>query len=238
MKHIINIGDIFKTNSYGDIQIVERLEKGHFRVMFPDTGYTVTAHRGNIIAGKVRDHLKPFSNTITEWEDVNEERTANNGDKFIIVKKKSHRAIIKFLETNHMCEVYYENAMAGKLKDKYRKSVHGVGYLGYPENVPYLKRAKQLWQNMIKRCYCKADTRGYYGRAFVDERWHCFENFVSDMKLLDNFEGWLNSDQTGIKYNLDKDLKIIDNDTYSVETCSFVLESLNKGATSRNNYYR
>lgn len=237
MKHVINVGSIFQTNSYGAIRIVSKEAKGYFVVEFVDTGCVVKAHRGNIVAGKVRDTSRASSLTRS-WEDTNIVMQNNDGQEFTIVRSNAKKCVVVFSKTKHMREVYLDNAKAGKVADPYHKSFLGIGYLGEFTRWPYWKKAKQLWSNMMKRCYNPADTNGYFGRVHVDTRWHCFANFLEDLSKLEGFEGWLSSEQTGIKYNLDKDLRIPYSDVYSVETCSFVLESLNKGATSRNNYYR
>lgn len=238
MKYIIEIGSVFETNTYGNITILEKKEKGYFLVRFNDTGYTVTANRANIISGKVRDKTKTHHSVTTEWVDVNIDTVSNSGSPFVILQRMSKKAKIVFTETKHFCVVDYNNALQGKVKDPYSKSVYGVGYLGEKKNVAYIKQAKQLWNNMLKRCYSTVDEKGYRGEVFVDARWLCFSNFVDDLPKLENFDNWLTSKETGVKYNLDKDLIIPNNDTYSIESCSFVEESLNKGATSRNNYYR
>lgn len=237
MKNKIEIGDIFTTNTYGDIKILKKLEKGYFLVRFIDTGYEVTANRANIFAGKVRDKLKTH-HTVREWEDTHIEMVSNSGDKFTVVRRNSKKCIVVFEDTKYTTEAYWANVEKGKIIDPYKKTVLGIGYLGEFKKVSYWKKAKQLWQNMMKRCYNKNDSKGYYGKCFVDQRWHCFSNFLEDIKHLDNFEQWNNFDKTGVKYNLDKDLKIPGNNIYSKLHCSFQMESLNKGATSRNNYYR
>lgn len=237
MKHKIEIGMIFKTNSYGEIEIISRLEKGNFLVRFLSTGYECTAHRGNIVAGKVRDKLA-VSPTEVVGKVVNKLLVNNAGDEFLVIEQTNNKFTIKFIETGHVMKVYCNNALAGKVKDPYKKTFLGIGYMGKPRNVPYKKKVYQLWSNMMKRCYSEADDKGYFGKAFVDPRWHCFADFLEDVPSLQNFSRWLDAENTGIKYDLDKDLKIPGNNTYSLETCSFVEESLNKGATSRNNYYR
>lgn len=161
----------------------------------------------------------------------------NAGQNFEVVsefKKKrangkgSHTMwTILFEGTDTMMTVYKENALQGKVKDPYQVSVYGVGYLGFfTHSKPYWKKAKQLWRNMMKRCYCEEDSKGYYGTGVsVCKRWHDFSNFLEDVSKLDNFDKWL--ENTTI-YNLDKDLKIIGNKVYSRQACSFVHESLNK----------
>lgn len=167
----------------------------------------------------------------------------NNGLDFIVLdkylKKIGNRGYtmwkIQYLDSGYVCEVYESNAKNGKLKDPYSPSSYGVGYLGeFDKSSPYLNEAKQLWANMIKRCYCKKDEKGYFGRAFVDERWKCFANFLDDLPKLKNFNMWLKGKETGIKYNLDKDLMYQDNKVYSREACMFVTEYENKSAGARN----
>lgn len=237
MKHIIEVGKVFKTNSYGDIRIVERLEKGHFLVEFVDTGYRTTAHRGNIVAGKVRDYDKQ-SKVTTVWEDCNIPMVNNAGDHFTVVQKRSNRCVVLFRDTNYMTYAEWGNVVAGKITDPYKKTFLGVGYTGEYKVTPYWKKARQLWSNMMKRCYNPNDERGYFGRCFVDVRWHCFANFLEDLPNLYNFDKWVDYNGSGVKYNLDKDLKLPGNNVYSPISCSFEEEGLNKGATSRNNYYR
>lgn len=237
MKNKIEIGKIFSTNTYGNIEIIKRLEKGYFLVRFVDTGYEVTANRANIFAGKVRDKSK-IHHSVKEWENVNIPMVSNSGCRFTVIRKNAKKCIVVFEDTGYNTEAYWANVQSGKITDPYRKSVLGIGYLGEFKKKPYWKKAKQLWQNMMKRCYNENDDRGYHGRCFVDSRWHCFSNFLEDISTLNNFNEWNNSDKTGIKYNLDKDLIIPDNNIYSKLHCSFQKESLNKGATSRNNYYR
>lgn len=238
MKHIIEINKVFKTNNYGDIQILKKLEKGYFLVRFVNTGYEVTANRANIVAGKVRDSTMNYPTTTREWENTNIEMKNNAGDIFTVIRRNSKKCIVLFKDTQYMTEAYWVNVVVGKISDPYKKTFMGVGYQGEFERVFYWQKAKQLWSNMMKRCYNPKDERGYYGRCFVSPRWQCFANFLNDLPSLENFSNWLNFEDTGIKYNLDKDLKIPNNNIYSEHTCGFELEAYNKGATSRNNYYR
>lgn len=135
---------------------------------------------------------------------------------------------VMFTETKHVKTVYRENAIAGKVSDPYAKTTYGIGYIGEPEDVPYKEQAKQLWRNMMKRCYSEKDVRGYKGRCFVDARWLCFANFLKDLPSLKNFEKWLMGGECSqTRYQLDKDI-LGDGTVYSVKTCQFVTERLNK----------
>ena len=141
-----------------------------------------------------------------------------------------------FKDTGYETEVLRENAKVGKVNDPYRKSVYGIGFLGEYVKPAYIKHAYTLWHNMLKRCYCETDNKGYYGRGIeVSQEWLCFSNFLADIESLANFDKWLfgqyNKEET--QYNLDKDFAYYGCTTYSKENCQFIDETLNKGTTSR-----
>lgn len=90
---------------------------------------------------------------------------------------------IKFHETGTVRSVRRGVAISGEAKDPYAKDVYGVACKG---NIPKVGNEKEynLWRNMISRCYVERDARYnvYGGRGVtVDERWLCFENFISDI---------------------------------------------------------
>ncbi|AMR57297.1 hypothetical protein vB_PsyM_KIL3b_0050 [Pseudomonas phage vB_PsyM_KIL3b] len=163
-----------------------------------------------------------------------EKYISNGGHEFVILSQQGKNCVIQFTNTGWVRKANIDNIKAGKVKDLFEPSVYGVGYYGEFEKNSYWKQAKQLWQNMHKRCYCEKDLKGYFGEAFVSRDWHCFSNFLSDISKLKNFDLWLKG-QNGesLKYNLDKDLLIAGCKVYSKETCQFVSESENKadGAT-------
>ena len=160
---------------------------------------------------------------------------SNSTGAFIILEQSGQKCVIQFIETGTIKTANKSNIDAGKVKDPYYCTVYGVGYYGIFEKVPYWKQAKQLWQNMLKRCYCEKDQKGYFGKVTVDTRWHCFANFLNDLPRLENFDMWLKGQkQEGIKFNLDKDFKFPGNTVYSALACSFISESENKAAGARN----
>ncbi len=160
---------------------------------------------------------------------------SNSGKEIVILSKNGKDCIIQFVESGYVRKANFDNVRAGKVRDLYSRTVYGVGFYGEFEKVHYWKQAKQLWKNMLKRCYCEKDTKGYYGKASVDPRWHCLGNFIADISKLKNFDKWLDGQNgNSQKYNLDKDLLIEGCTVYSVETCQFVTEYENKAAGARN----
>ena len=168
-----------------------------------------------------------FKNNIGQkFEKLDEVTVPRKNSKGTYVKW-----LIKFLDTGTTKWVYRENAIAGKVRDEYSVSVYGVGFLGfYNKDLTYAKKAKQLWRNMMKRCYCEKDKKGYFGHVTVSNRWHCFENFLDDLPSIKNFNLWLNAEET--KYNLDKDF-YGDGTLYSLEVCQFITEHDNKSAGAK-----
>lgn len=158
----------------------------------------------------------------------------NAGDEFVVIDEKINNGrvwwLVKFLETSGTRWVLKCNASKGKVKDIYKRSRYGVGYLGeVNRKIPYYNQAEQLWANMLKRCYFEGDNKGYakWGTT-VHPRWHCLANFIEDLPKLDNFCKWLSQKHTGVKYNLDKDIRVPNCNVYSPDTCMFLDEHTNK----------
>lgn len=160
----------------------------------------------------------------------------NSGQRFIILSISGKSCTIQFVATGSVRTANIDNVRAGKVKDLYAITRYGAGYLGdYDKSLSYWREAKQLWGNILKRCYCEADKKGYFGKGItVDARWLCFANFLKDISKLENFDKWLEGKTCGCKYNLDKDLKVEGCRVYSKETCWFIPESINKAAGAAN----
>lgn len=163
----------------------------------------------------------------------------NLQQEFVILKEFSKKRntgrsfskmyTVKFLKTGTVKDVYHDNAIKGKVRDDYSISVYGVGFLGFRDKqCGFYNQGKQLWLNMMKRCYCAKDDRGYKGSVIVCPRWQNLELFLKDLPELINFNLWLkggNCSQT--RYQLDKDI-LGDGTVYSKETCQFIIEKENK----------
>lgn len=220
------------SNSYGMMEVLEVIPH-KFKVKFLETGYETWAEKGNVLAGKVRDRSVPRS-TTHDWSEWDEEFVNNAGLKGKIIRKKAKRCVVQFYDTGYTTHALIHNVRQGKINDPYSKSVLGIGYLGEYAKPSYWKQVKQLWSNVMKRCYNPKDSMGYYGKAFVDERWLCFANFLEDLPHLENFDKWLEGKDGGPPYNFDKDLKIPGNKLYSKDACMFVTEYENKSAGAIN----
>lgn len=150
----------------------------------------------------------------------------NQGLELTAVQVKGKTYAVTFSASGSSRLANLDNIRAGKVKDLYHPSRYGVGYDGDADKTtPYYSRAKDLWSNMLRRCYTSY-ARCYNGRVIVSPRWHCFANFLYDLPGLQGFQGWL----SGSGFELDKDLLIEGNSVYCREHCQFVPTAVNRAA--------
>lgn len=121
--------------------------------------------------------------------------------------------------------INYANFKRGQVKNPYYKSFYNIGYLGEikENNIKDLKSYK-FWTYMLSRCYPITDKEKeihkHYKDCDVCEEWHCFSNFKE----------WFDENYYEIpneKMQLDKDILIKNNKTYSPDTCCFVPCNIN-----------
>lgn len=83
------------------------------------------------------------------------------------------------------------------------------------------KKIKNLWIDMLERCYSGREHFKAYRDCEVSERWFKASNFYNDLRSMDNYEklheGW----------HLDKDILLKGNRLYSAETCCIVPNEVN-----------
>jgi len=112
------------------------------------------------------------------------------------------------------------------MKDVFKKSVYGVGYLGFgTHKTRFNNKATKTyvaWKNMMFRCYGNNRLKSFptYVNCFVCEEWHNFQNFSE----------WFNSKYVE-GYHMDKDLLFKDNNIYGPSTCVFIPQEINKMLT-------
>lgn len=161
------------------------------------------------------------------------ERHQNNqGSWFTIVKCYGWRnSTIKFDNGLIKNNVDYKSILNGSVKNKLHPSVHGIGYEGMGNYCGKTHpKIYKTWFGMLERCYSNKwhKKSPSYKDCSVDTRWHNFQNFAE----------WFEENYTD-NSELDKDLLIKRNKTYSPETCCFVPKEINnifKGNSKRNEY--
>jgi hypothetical protein len=154
---------------------------------------------------------------------------SNNFDKFKVkekVGKEKYR--VEFLKTGYETVCYKNNLKAGKVRDKYTKTVYGVGCLGDMGKVKNMK-LYDTWHSIISRCYNVGDIsyRSYGDKDVeVSDRWKCYANFREDAKEI---FGWdLDKFMDG-QLQIDKDLLQTSKGSkiYSKDTCIWLPRDAN-----------
>lgn len=129
--------------------------------------------------------------------------------------------------TGYIDNTSWAQIKRGKVDNPYRRSLHGVGYLGVgkyktcDENGNVIEAYKH-WSSMIKRCYDERweKSNPCYKDCFVCNEWHNFQNFA-EWHYNNYYE--VNNQ----KMVLDKDFKFKNNKIYSPETCIYVPQEIN-----------
>lgn len=129
--------------------------------------------------------------------------------------------LVKFINTGTECLVSGGDITRGSVRDYNYKSVCGVACFGYGEFKAKINGRDtdcyKCWNHMISRCYKESDkSYSRYGGKGVSvcAEWLNFQQFAE----------WYYSNypNDGIKYQLDKDIKIDGNKLYSPRLCLFV----------------
>lgn len=163
-------------------------------------------------------------------------KTINNGDVLILSEVKKRKVKIKFLDTGSVIYANYDNVVKGKVKDKCRPSIYGVGYIGdgsyKATSKGRISKPYQVWRGMMERSYSEKLHRRAptYKGCEVHPDWHNFQNFAKWYEV--------NYPNDGNRYELDKDIKFEGNKIYSPETCLFVSKADNvRKATSKWHFF-
>lgn len=133
----------------------------------------------------------------------------------------------------------YDCFVNKNIRNPYRKSFYGVGYLGEGEytrtfNTANNRKIMDCWSNMLGRCY--SEEQRYKNPTYEDctvcEEWHNFQNFAKWYE-----ENYYEIDEPLF---LDKDILVKGNKVYSPQTCVFVPRLINnlftKSQSTRGDY--
>lgn len=180
---------------------------------------------------QVKVHIRSAGHQYTKGE-IMIIGTKNYGKVKIIGDGRKYGYLeVEFLNTGHRDEFRKDAVFKGEIRDKFAVSLFGVGIIGDIKTRGKYKRAYTVWRNMLYRCYC-SNNKAYCGVVTVCERWKTFQYFYEDMRLI---EGWNAELFEASALILDKDIKqrFSKNKTYDVNTCSWVLASVNSQIQDR-----
>ena len=132
----------------------------------------------------------------------------------------------RFVDTGYQGEARKDHILDGNVRDKLKRTVKGVGYIGGNRHKTAGKGGihtikYSYWANMIKRCYCNNYQEQYptYKGCYVCDEWHNFQVFADwfEVNYPSGFDG----------YHIDKDILIKGNKVYGPDTCKIVSPSEN-----------
>lgn len=154
--------------------------------------------------------------------------TKSSGYLVIHDYNNSTDVMVMFESTGFLQKATSGNIRNGEVKDPMRPSVFGVGYFGVGRFKSKVKGKftpeYSSWLHMLSRCYCskyQSKQPTYIGCKVCDE-WHNFQTFAEWFSV--------NHPKDGLEYQLDKDILIKGNKTYSPMACKFVSRQENTEA--------
>ncbi|ASU03408.1 hypothetical protein [Pseudoalteromonas phage SL25] len=152
-----------------------------------------------------------------------EEYECANGGTVTIEKVISGKKVLVSFSGDNSNSTYERDPYKvrnGKVKNKFKPSVYGVGFVGEGSFCTGCE-SYNTWKGIIKRCYCESSTTyGIYGGAGVKvcDSWLNYQNFAAwydENKLSDS-----------CCYNVDKDL--LGGFEYSERTCALIPSDINR----------
>ena len=159
---------------------------------------------------------------------VGEKHITNEGCEIEIIEYISAANItIRFKSGIILNNRTYQNIKKGQIKNPNIKNICEVGYFGVGRyGTKQHRKLYVVWTNMIRRCYDEEvrEKCPTYKDVTVCEEWHNFQNFAEWCYSQKFFNV---TDFNGEPYELDKDILVRGNKTYSPETCCFVPKAIN-----------
>jgi len=223
MVEKIKVGDRFKTNSYGEVVVIDYIHCNNIIIQFED-GNTRSVSSGNLRAGKVNNKKAPPKGKSKLGDIViGETRPSKNfGDFKVIEFISTTKITIEFCATGTKQQVSSQQIREGSVFDPYAKTKFGVGFFGQGKyNSKDNKKEYITWTSMLSRAYSKAYKEMYptYENVTVCENWLCFQNFAMWCNSQENFnkDSWV----------LEKDILLKGNKHYCPEYCRFVPHPVN-----------
>jgi len=238
----IATGTRFKNKRGLDFEVVEYVTSTRIRIRFVESGYETISARKEVKKGSIRDWIATPLLPATKYEKTGIKRKPAvevgqiienfYGSTFEVIELLAGaKCRIKFLDSFGYEKVVLRNDAKRGIRNPYRLSVAGVGYIGAGTYSP--ANSLQLWtvwSNMITRCYDEDSLKKNitYVGCSVHKVWHCFQNFAA----------WSEAQPEFIKnkdWCLDKDIIEQGNKIYSPDKCSYVPVAINNLFTLRGN---
>ena len=161
--------------------------------------------------------------------------TNSCGKCTVIEYNRKTDVLVKFHEYEHVVRCRIGNLERGGVFNPMFPSFYGKGYIGVGKYSSKDIEALKLWQGILQRIYDEKtiEKNPAYKGVTIQEEWLNFQNFAEWCYNKDFFRA---KDSKGKVYQLDKDILMKGNKTYSSETCCFVPQEVNTLLTLRRNH--
>lgn len=224
-KPAIKIGDKFKTNCSGVVEVIWYNHANDIGVRFLN-GYERSATSGNLQKGKVKNPTHapvgyggaPESAAIV----LGSRHTNGMGYGFTVLKYHNYLKVEVKFDSGFQTVTSAASIRKKTISDDLSPSVRGVGFLGVGEyTTKNANKAYKHWVSMMSRGYSEDYKTLFptYREVSVCKEWHNFQTFVAWCEKQIGF-----SDKDSV---LDKDILFKGNKEYNPSNCVFVPHKIN-----------
>lgn len=155
--------------------------------------------------------------------EVGDIYSTSHGELEVLEFINKTKVLVRFISTGYERFARYEHIISGKVKDRLKPKVFGVGFIG--DETTKIDGKKTLhyryWSGVLQRCYCDKYKilKPTYGNCTSSANFKSFKFFREWCSSQVGFgnEGW----------SLDKDLLFKGNKLYSESTCVFIPQEVN-----------
>ena len=212
------VGNIYKTNNCGDVELLEIIDGNYVNIRFLNTGYERRVHKSHLISGELKDISLTIEGSVGQKFE-----TYSSGMIKILEYTNSNRILVEFENTGSQRWCSLTHILGKKLYDYYAPVVYGVGFTGQGDfSATKDNRAYRQWHDMMRRCYSdEVEKFPTYVGVTVCEEWYCFQNFAAWATKQDAFY------YKKPVWQLDKDLLMPGCKIYSPDTCCYLPNKIN-----------
>lgn len=138
------------------------------------------------------------------------------GETYVVLELKGSKSLIKFLGSGTIMNTTNRQIKSNQIKDPVASLYTGVINDVSPDDKESKSHVK--WRSMISRVYSEKALlkRPTYKNTTVCDEW----------KTYSNFKVWFDANYIE-GYHLDKDIKVLNANVYSPDTCIFLPQELN-----------
>jgi hypothetical protein len=226
-------GDLYSTNSYGEVVVLEYKDASNVLVRF-DNGHEQWVQTGGLRRGLIRNQSvrRIIKSKSTESCQAGSQFKTNNSGVATVLEYRAADDVLVQFEDGSTKITTAASLKRGKVQNNNLPSVYGVGYMSDEFHSHDANRkiipTYNLWFGMMTRAYNEKyhSEKPTYKEVIVCDEWLHYKNFKKWCEAQVGF---------GTKgFNLDKDILVKGNKVYGPEFCVFVPSEMNSQLTKAN----